>query len=142
MTVPGLVGIDADPRIAHAIDVVRSDYLDIVSVAAKNKDLRKWGFRTTVGTGIEALLTTQGSETEETLLSTNGITREYAPGHSGWRDTDAKSVNHHLVSRLLVHHECHAQRSGEDRGMGTGPHRNQADRRGLLLSDHPMGRRK
>lgn len=71
---------------AHAIALVSANYSDTVSIDDKNKDLRKWGARTTVGTGIETLITASGSETEETLLSSNGITTVVSSSSSDTQD--------------------------------------------------------
>lgn len=63
-----------DWRLIQAFDEIESSYGEIVSIRAKRKSIRKWGSRTTVGTGIETLETAQGSETSETFVSTNAIT--------------------------------------------------------------------
>lgn len=63
-----------DWRLRQAFDEIEATYTKQVSISAKRKSLRKWGERTTVGTGIETLMTAQGSETSETLVSTNAIT--------------------------------------------------------------------
>ncbi len=60
--------------IKHAISIIEDTYGDVVSVDAKKKDLLKFGARTTVGTGWETVMTAQGSETEETMLTANSIT--------------------------------------------------------------------
>lgn len=65
---------NVDYQIKHPVNVIYETYGDIVSVDIKNKDLLKFGVRTTVGSGFEALMTTQGSETQETMLTSNGIT--------------------------------------------------------------------
>lgn len=66
--------IDSDPAIAYAIQKVYADYGDKVSVSAKRKDLRKWGENANVGTAGAAIMTLPSSETQETLIGTNGIT--------------------------------------------------------------------
>lgn len=62
-----------DSRIQQAINVIYSTYGDTVSVQAKKKNLIKFGARSTVGTNWETLMTTVGSELEETFVSGNDI---------------------------------------------------------------------
>jgi hypothetical protein len=81
--------------IKQAIDVIYSTYGDTVSVSEKKKNLLKFGSRTTVGTGWETLMTTQGSETAETLLSTNGITTVVSSSGS---DTSTIKYEYHTIA--------------------------------------------
>lgn len=66
--------VDDSYRMREVIDRIREAEGVRVSVSGKAKDLTKWGRRSVVGTGIETLMTTLGSETQETLVSTNAIT--------------------------------------------------------------------
>lgn len=59
--------------IARAEDVVLSTYGDTVSVSEKAKHLNKWGDNNSVGTSWETIMSLQGSETNETFVSTNLI---------------------------------------------------------------------
>lgn len=60
--------------IRQAINVIRATYGDEVSVEQKAKDLLKFGSRNSVSAGWETVMTAQGSETQETMLTSNGIT--------------------------------------------------------------------
>lgn len=63
-----------DEKIAYTILRIKGTYGDDVSVDAKQKDLRKWGYNPLVGTSIAAIMTLPSGVTEETFISTNGIT--------------------------------------------------------------------
>lgn len=64
-----------DTKLAHAIEVIASDYGDTVSVSSKAKDLLKFGRNENVGSSTAAtIMTLKGSETSETFVSTNAIT--------------------------------------------------------------------
>lgn len=90
-----------DYDLIQAINVVNSEYSDAVSVLSKKKNLLKFGRRTTVGTGWEALATAQGTETEETLLSSNGITHVVS-GASGDNGKTLKLEYHTISSGVLT----------------------------------------
>lgn len=87
--------VDNDPQIKQALTIINGTYGDIVSVEAKAKDLNKFGRRVTVGTGWETLMTAIGSETEETILSTNAITHVVS---TSVNDTDTINVEYHTIS--------------------------------------------
>lgn len=55
--------------LGHAIDRIKGDYGDTVLI--KPKALRKWGQNTAVGTSRATVMTLAGSETAETLLTTD-----------------------------------------------------------------------
>lgn len=59
--------------IAHAERVVFSTYGDTVSVADKAKSLNKFGDNDSVGSSFETVMTLQGSEINETYVTTNII---------------------------------------------------------------------
>lgn len=62
-----------DFDIDQAIRVIYEQYGGTVSVVDKKKNLLKFGARDSVGTGWETVMTAQGSETEETMLTANSI---------------------------------------------------------------------
>lgn len=66
--------IDTDTLIQQAIDEVSSSYSDTVSVKQKKKSLHKWGENLQVGTSRATVMTLKSGVTDETLLSSNGIT--------------------------------------------------------------------
>ena len=68
-----IIQVDNDYKLRQALNEIQSTYAELVSVSSKKKSLLKFGSRTTVGTGWETLMTTQGSQVEEVLLSTNSI---------------------------------------------------------------------
>lgn len=80
--------------LAHTLQVIRSTYGDDVSVDAKDKDLLKFGSRTTVGTGWEPMMTTVGTETEETFVTGNDI--DTIVGASG--DTNEIVIEYHTIA--------------------------------------------
>lgn len=67
--------IDTDFWADHALDVIKNQYGDSVSIESKKKDLVKFGTHTSVGTGWETLAEMQGTETGETYVSGNDITQ-------------------------------------------------------------------
>jgi hypothetical protein len=81
-------------EIQQAINVINSTYGDTVSVDAKQKNLLKFGSRTTVGATWETMMSTQGSELQETLLSSNGITTIV----SSTSDTQDVKIEYHTIS--------------------------------------------
>jgi hypothetical protein len=65
--------LENSSNIGHAEEVVLSTYGDTVSVAAKAKDLTKFGTNSTVGTSYETVAQFQGTTANETFVSTNAI---------------------------------------------------------------------
>lgn len=65
--------VDADPHIRDAINRIFADYGDRVSVEQKKKSLNKFGRNNTVGTSFETVAILQGTESNETFVSTNLI---------------------------------------------------------------------
>jgi len=86
--------MDNEAKIKQAINEVFSTYGDVVSVSNKKKSLLKFGTRTTVGTSWETLMTAQGSEIQETILSANGITTVV----SSASDTQNLIFEYHTIS--------------------------------------------
>lgn len=62
-----------DPRILQAERVVSTTYSDTVSVAAKGKNLNKFGRNRLVGISFETVAEFQGTVSEETFVTTNII---------------------------------------------------------------------
>lgn len=78
-----------NPQLEHAINVIKKNYGDNVSVSVKSKDLLKFGRNTAVGTSEATVMTLAGSEVEETYVSGNDITH-FASSASG--DTSIEIV--------------------------------------------------
>lgn len=90
----GRYGADLDHQIQHSLDEIFSQYGDTVSVQNKKKSILKFGAKTTATTGWETLMTARGTEVEETLLSTNGITTVV----SSAADTQPLKYEFHTIS--------------------------------------------
>jgi len=86
--------IPTNYNIWHAKQVIADTYGDTVSVEDKDKDLLKFGRRTTVGTGWETLSTAVGTETAETFVSDNLIDTVVA----GTGDTGTLTIEGHTIS--------------------------------------------
>ena len=80
--------------IAQAERVVLSTYGDTVSVAAKAKNLNKFGLNDAVGTNWATVAQFQGSEINETFLTTNGID---AIVSSSGSDTQNITIEGHTI---------------------------------------------
>lgn len=63
-----------DPRVPYAGQIVKDTYGDVVSVARKSKELRKWGLNSAVGTSKSVIMTMKVGINEETMASSNAIT--------------------------------------------------------------------
>ena len=64
---------DPDPRVDHAIRVIKSTYGDSVSVRNKEKDILKFGRNDKLGTTRATIMLFEGNETQETDLNDNSI---------------------------------------------------------------------
>jgi len=62
-------------RMQEVVHRVKVNYNVDVSIYEKAKTLRKWGENTTLGTTQQTVMTLMVGQNEETMLSTNGITR-------------------------------------------------------------------
>ena len=100
-TYPFPIRIDADQGdgIRQALNEIYSGYGDTVSVENKKKSLLKFGSKTTVGTSWETMMTARGSEVQETLLSTNGITTIVSDNPV---DTRTLKLEYHTISTGLL----------------------------------------
>lgn len=58
----------------RAINEIKVQYGDTVSVSDKGKTLRKFGRNTAVSTSTTTIMTLPGSELHETMITTNGVT--------------------------------------------------------------------
>jgi len=90
--------VDDGQEIRQALNEILSTYSATVSVDSKQKSLLKFGSRTTTGTGWETMMTLLGTETEETLLATNGITTIVSDA----ADTVPMKVEYHTISGGLL----------------------------------------
>lgn len=76
LTIPTLAhagdATDLEPRLKHAIKVIKNTYGDDVLITNKAKSLLKFG-RATVGTSAMTVMTLPGSELNETYVTTNII---------------------------------------------------------------------
>ena len=86
--VPGL-----DFKLKHAIDQIYNDYGDVVTI--KPKSLAKFGSNLLVGTSYATLMTLPAGVTDETYISTNGITH-ISSSDAG--DTQAVKIEGHTIS--------------------------------------------
>lgn len=66
--------VDQSGKIRDALNRIRGTYGALVSVEGKTKDLRKWGLNAAVPTAGAAIMTLPSGITEETLLTSNGVT--------------------------------------------------------------------
>lgn len=62
-----------DQRLSQALNEIYKQYGHRVSITKKAKSLRKFGERTTVGTGTEVVATAIGSNTSYPSITTNGV---------------------------------------------------------------------
>lgn len=72
--IQGDSGINSQPLIERAINVIKSDYGDIVSVDRKAKELEKWGQNLVVQDVPSVIMDMKAGTFEETMLTSNGIT--------------------------------------------------------------------
>jgi len=84
-----------DPFITHAIQIIKADYGDTVSLEAKNKDLLKFGRNQTVQTIATTLMTLPSGIYNETYVSTNIITTISSTSVS---DTQTLTLEGHTIS--------------------------------------------
>ena len=63
-----------DPLVEHAIQIIAADYGANVTLEAKNKDLIKFGRNQLVQTTKSTLMTLPSGQSNETYITTNGIT--------------------------------------------------------------------
>lgn len=82
-------------NIQHALDVIKSTYGVDVSVERKSKDLNKFGRNRLVGTTEATIMTLPAGVTQETYLSTNGITHIASQSAA---DTQVVRVEGHTIS--------------------------------------------
>jgi hypothetical protein len=83
-----------DPWLIHAIEVIRGDFGDIVSIHEKSKDLLKFGRSEVVGVNKSTLAIMPTGETEETFVSDNLINSIISTNNA---DTQTVKVEGHTI---------------------------------------------
>lgn len=87
--------VSKDPWITHAIEVIASDYGDVVSIEAANKDLLKFGRNKSVGTGSSTIMTLPSGEVHETYVASDLINSIISDDAA---DTEEITIEGHTLS--------------------------------------------
>lgn len=89
-----VAALEESALIGIAENEVLTTYGDTVSVSAKGKSLNKFGDNHTVGSAYETIMELQGTESNETYVSTNAI--DYVVSSSG-SDTQTITLEGHTI---------------------------------------------